>query len=58
MIWYFPGISKLPPFWNISHGNPLHDIAGDAPAVVDLGGPGVGMAGQVLHVLKGHVLGE
>ena len=40
----------------VSHGNPLHNVAGDAPlsAVIDLGGPGVGVAGQVLHVFEGY----
>ena len=53
-----PGLCLPGP--NLLHGNPLHNIAGDAPPppVIDLGGPGVGVAGQVLHVLQGHVLGE
>ena len=40
-----------------SHGDPLHDIPSDAPSpsVIDLGGPGVGVTGQVLHVLGGQV---
>ena len=44
----------------VSHGDPLDQIAGDAPAtpVVDLGGAGVGVAGQVLDILKRHVLAE
>ena len=44
----------------VSHGNPLDNIPRNAPApaVIDLSSPGVGVAGQVLHVLKRHVLGE
>ncbi len=39
---------------------PFHQIAGDAAAapVVDLGSAGVGVTGQVLDVLKRHVLGK
>ncbi len=44
----------------VSNRNPLHDIARDAPApaIVNLGGPGVGVAGEVLHVLQRDVLIE
>ena len=44
----------------ISNRNPLDDIArhAPAPAIVNLGGPGVGMAGEVLHVFQRHVLIE
>jgi hypothetical protein len=44
----------------ISNRNPLDDIARDAPApaIVNLGGPGVGVAGEVLHVFQRHVLIE
>jgi len=45
---------------NPSHGNPLHNIPRNPlpPPVIDLGGLGVGVAGQILHVLKRHVLRE
>ena len=37
-----------------SYGNPLHDITRNAPSPpdIDLGGSGVGVAGQVLHVFE------
>ena len=37
-----------------SYGNPLHDIPRNAPSPpdIDLGGSGVGVAGQVLHVFE------
>ena len=43
-----------------SHGDTLDDVAGDPflSPVVELGSLGVGVAGQVLDVLEGHVLGE
>ena len=45
---------------SFSNGDPLDEVAGDAPAptVVDLGGAGVGVAGQVLDVLQRHILSE
>ena len=41
-------------------GDPLDQVAGDAPPppVVDLGGAGVGVTGQVLDVLQRHVLAQ
>ena len=41
-------------------GDPLDDAAGDAPApaVIELGGGGVGVPDQVLDLLDGDVLGE
>ena len=41
-----------------SNGGPLDDVAADAPPApaVDLRGAGMGVAGQVLDVLKRHVL--
>ena len=43
-----------------SHGDTLDDIPGNAflSSIVELGGLGVGVAGQVLDVLEGHVLGK
>ena len=43
-----------------SDRDPLDEVAGDAPAttVVDLGGAGVGVPGQVLDVFERHVLAE
>ena len=43
-----------------SHGDTLDDVAGNAflSPVVELGRLGVGVAGQVLDVLEGHVLGK
>ena len=43
-----------------SHGDTLDDIPGNAflSSIVELGGLGVGVTGQVLDVLEGHVLGE
>ena len=43
-----------------SDGDPLDDVARDAAAapVVDLGGAGVGVPGQVLDVLQRHVLAQ
>ena len=43
-----------------SDGDPLDDVAGDAPAaaVVDLRGAGVGVSGRVLDFLERHVLAE
>ena len=43
-----------------SHGGPLHDIARDPPSrpIIDRSRPGVGVAGQALHVLKRPVPGE
>ena len=43
-----------------SDRDPLDEVAGDAPPapVVDLGGAGVGVPGQVLDVLERHVLAE
>ena len=40
--------------------DPLHDVAADAPvpAIVDLGGRGVRVAREVLHVLDGDALGQ
>ena len=45
---------------NLSHRDPLDGVAGDAPAppVVDLGGPRVGVPGQVLDVLQRYVLAQ
>ena len=43
-----------------SHGNPLHDIPADffLPSIIEAGGAGVGMTGQVLYVFARHVLFE
>jgi hypothetical protein len=57
--WRTPSSTCRPPLV-VSDRNPLHDIAGHAPApaIVNLGGPGVGVAGEVLNVLPRHVLIE
>ena len=51
----------LPFAWPpLSDRNPLDDVAGDGfvPTVVEVGGAGVGVAGEALDVFERHALGE